>query len=62
MNVRGVVASGLVWMGLGIAPACGWRRVWLRLRHGGVQAPFKTAVYIPVEGGAEDAGSGVAGE
>ena len=44
MNVRGVVASGLVWMGLWIAPSC--------MAQGGnqaaVQAPFKTAVYIPV--------------
>ncbi len=48
VNIRGVVAAGLVWMGLWIAPQV--------LAQGGnqagmgaaVQAPFKTAVYIPV--------------
>jgi hypothetical protein len=52
MNVRGVVASGLVMMGLWIAPlgvargmAQGANQAGTR---SGVQAPFKTAVYIPV--------------
>ena len=48
MNVRGVVAAGLVGIGLGIAPlgdGAGWESGG---GAGSVQAPFKTAVYIPV--------------
>jgi hypothetical protein len=48
VNVRGVVAAGLVGLGLGIAPlglAAGWAQ---GADQAAVQAPFKTAVYIPV--------------
>jgi hypothetical protein len=44
VNVRGVVAVGLVMVGLGMAP----RGVAQGVAVGGAQAPFKTAVYIPV--------------
>jgi len=44
VNVRGVVAAGLVMLGWWMA-----QQVWARGGTGaGVQAPFKTAVYIPV--------------
>ena len=48
VNIRGVVAAGLVLMGSWIAPqgrAQGANQAGTR---SGVQAPFKTAVYIPV--------------
>ncbi len=48
VNVRGVVAAGLVGIGLGIAPqglAQGGNQAAVQAA---VQAPFKTAVYIPV--------------
>jgi len=44
VNVRGVVVAGLVWMGLWVAPQCAAQAVAQPV----VQAPFKTAVYIPV--------------
>jgi hypothetical protein len=44
VNVRGVVAAGLVLMGSWMAP----RGVAQGANQVGVQAPFKTAVYIPV--------------
>ena len=48
VNVRGVVAAGLVLMGSWIAPQCVAQGVGPGMGQGGVQAPFKTAVYIPV--------------
>ena len=48
VNVRGVVAAGLVGMGLWIAPQ-GLAQGGNQVADGAaVQAPFKTAVYIPV--------------
>jgi hypothetical protein len=44
VNVRGVVAAGLVLMGLGMAA----QGVAQGVGPAAVQAPFKTAVYIPV--------------
>ena len=44
VNVRGVVVAGLVWMGSWVAPQC----VAQAVAQPVVQAPFKTAVYIPV--------------
>jgi hypothetical protein len=48
VNIRGMVAVGLMWMGLSVAPQ-GWAQGVVQAgTRSGVQAPFKTAVYIPV--------------
>lgn len=47
VNIRGVVVAGLVLMGLGLAPQCVAQGVAQPVVQ--QQAPFKTAVYIPVE-------------
>jgi hypothetical protein len=48
VNVRGVVAAGLVWVGWWIAPQGMAQGVGPGGTQAVAQAPFKTAVYIPV--------------
>src|ERR1700734_3657977 len=48
VNIRGMVAAGLMLMGLSVAAQGRAQGVVQAGTRPGVQAPFKTAVYIPV--------------